>query len=348
MNSFLRYRKTMLITSSVLFGLFLVHLIGVYIYSNGKYVGLPGGSISVGIVADASTISPMNPLLYGQNKYNDLIYNLLFRSLIRYNSETEIYEGDLANCDISQVKKIVCDLREDAIWSDGSKITVEDIIASTEIFAKNAINKNIQTVLKTAKISSTDDVITIESSAGNTTIIEALTYPILRSDVVDQIKNERLKKESYIVSGPFLFDEITSNSEHNYTNVALKANPNYKKTIFLEKLNINIFPDVSSLERASNIYSVAIPPAGRENLKLSTRFQSFSYAQYEFFGLFFQTSRIDQNIRNILHKYLATKIYESKIVTAGQISVDSIFQTGSKIHGKEELAMNFEGFMNDK
>lgn len=63
MKSFLRYRKTALITCAVFFGLFFAHLTGAYIYSNGKYVGLPGGSVSVGIVSE-NYPDPMNPLLY--------------------------------------------------------------------------------------------------------------------------------------------------------------------------------------------------------------------------------------------------------------------------------------------
>lgn len=75
----------------VLCGFFLIHLVGAYIYSDGKYIGLPGGSVSVGAVSD-SRPQPLNPLLYGHGKIDDTIYNMLFRSLIRYNSEKEIYE----------------------------------------------------------------------------------------------------------------------------------------------------------------------------------------------------------------------------------------------------------------
>lgn len=96
MKSLLRYRKTALIICAVLFGFFFVHLTGAYIYSNGKYVGLPGGSVSIGMVSDADSYpDPMNPLSYGSGaagRADDMIYNLLFRSLIRYNSEKEIFE----------------------------------------------------------------------------------------------------------------------------------------------------------------------------------------------------------------------------------------------------------------
>lgn len=91
MKSLLRYRKPALIISTVLFVIFFLHLTGVYVFSNGKYVGLPGGSVSVGLISEHKA-DPMNPLNYGSGQTDDFMYNMLFRSLIRYNSDTEIYE----------------------------------------------------------------------------------------------------------------------------------------------------------------------------------------------------------------------------------------------------------------
>ncbi len=42
MKIYHRYKKTALTVSIVLFGAFFCHLIGGYVYSNGKFVGLPG------------------------------------------------------------------------------------------------------------------------------------------------------------------------------------------------------------------------------------------------------------------------------------------------------------------
>lgn len=47
MKHLLQYRKKALITSAIIFCIFFFHLVGVYVYSDGKYVGLPGGGLSV-------------------------------------------------------------------------------------------------------------------------------------------------------------------------------------------------------------------------------------------------------------------------------------------------------------
>jgi hypothetical protein len=65
----------------------MLHLIGVYIYSGGHYVGVPGGSTTIGAVGKAPNI--MNPLSYGENSYDEAVFRFLFRGLIKYNPEEE-------------------------------------------------------------------------------------------------------------------------------------------------------------------------------------------------------------------------------------------------------------------
>ncbi len=110
-----------------------------------------------------------------------------------------------------------------------------------------------------------------------------MSYPILRSDVIDQLKNNRLKKESYITSGPFIFSEATDDTEYNYYNIALEKNPNYKKTVWLDKFRIRIFPDLATLQRGINTVEIIIPPASQEKMNLSKGYTTIPYANYEFF-----------------------------------------------------------------
>lgn len=330
----------------VLCGFFLIHLVGAYIYSDGKYIGLPGGSVSVGVVSD-SRPQPLNPLLYGHGKIDDTIYNMLFRSLIRYNSEKEIYEWDLANCDITNLKKIICILRDDAFWSDGTNINSDDIIATINLFKEKAGLQSIKTALSSVNIKIEDKNIIIES-AGNSAIIEALSYPILRTDVIDQLKNNRLKKESYITSGPFIYEEATDDSEQNYHSIILSKNPNYKGEVWLDKFRFRIFPDVASLQRGVNTAEIIIPPLTQSNLNLGASMKEIEYSNYEFYGNFFNTNRLDPNLRAILLKHLALKLKESSPKVTDQTPVNSIFHNGTEISGKEELTINLIDFMADK
>ncbi len=84
------YKKYIFISSGILFFAFFIHLIGVYVYSGGKFIGIPQGSISIGIVGKAPDVK--NPFEYGDNQINDLVYKFLFRSLLYYNPHKKQYE----------------------------------------------------------------------------------------------------------------------------------------------------------------------------------------------------------------------------------------------------------------
>lgn len=83
-------------------------------------------------------------------------------------------------------------------------------------------------------------------------------------------------------------------------------------------------------------------------MKLTQAFKELTYSNYEYYGLFFQTDRVDQNLRNILHKYLSSRFQEAGPSVAGQKLVTTIFNGGAAITGKKDLAMNIGQFMADK
>lgn len=151
MKSLFAYRKTALIISAILFFVFFLHIIGSYLYSGGKFIGISGGSVSVGVVSNRIP-DPLNPLTYGNESLDDLMFNMMFRSLVKYNSETGIFEGDLASCDMSDLKHIACELREDAIWSDATPINTSDIQATFTAFSEKAPTKPLRSAFKNAKI----------------------------------------------------------------------------------------------------------------------------------------------------------------------------------------------------
>jgi ABC-type transport system substrate-binding protein len=86
----------------------------------------------------------MNPFQYGINDNSDLLYRFLFRGLIKYNISTGIYQGDLTSCDISNLSKVTCTMRDDAVWSDGTRVKSEDIIATIEEFKNSATQEEMK------------------------------------------------------------------------------------------------------------------------------------------------------------------------------------------------------------
>ncbi len=156
-------------------------------------------------------------------------------------------------------------------------------------------------------------------------MVEVLAYPILRSDVVDQIQNNRLKKESYITSGPFTYEASEEDTEYGFHRITLLKNENYKKTVWLNRLSFKFFKDVAALERGVDTVTVIIPPIKQENIKTTGRFQTIEYANYEFFGIFFHTDRLETGLRNALHKLLGNALDAQPPQVTGHKIVRSIF-----------------------
>lgn len=88
-----------------------------------------------------------NPLDYGKNKQVDLMLKFLFRGLIHYDVSTGSYGGDIANCDIGDLSKVTCTLKEKQLWSDGTEIQADDIIATYQAFRTSSPNDKIKAFL---------------------------------------------------------------------------------------------------------------------------------------------------------------------------------------------------------
>lgn len=102
---------------------------------------------------------------------------------------------------------IICTLRDDAVWSDGTRIKIEDIIATINTFKKNAINEDVKKFLSTVKVSKNGENVEITTSSKNPLINDILTYPIVKSSNIEAILSGSIDKKSYITSGPYVFEE---------------------------------------------------------------------------------------------------------------------------------------------
>jgi hypothetical protein len=138
---------------------------------------------------------------YSQNKEHDLILSFLFRSLIRYNHDAGIYEGDLANCDLSDLSKVSCTLSGSGKWSDNTEIKVDDIVATYQAFRDNPVNDKMKAYLgKVTVIAKDTKTVEISSDDKNSLMLDLLSSPILRSDMIERIRTGRLGKDGYVTS----------------------------------------------------------------------------------------------------------------------------------------------------
>ncbi|NRH21246.1 hypothetical protein HOO68_04335 [Candidatus Gracilibacteria bacterium] len=326
-------QKIITIVSSITLVLISIHLIGVYIFAGGHYEGVKGGSISIGIVNTMP--NPMNPFQYGKDSSIDLVYRFIFRGLVHYDIKTGIYTGDLTNCDLTNMIAIKCTLRDDAVWSDGTRVKTDDVIASIDTFRKSAPNDEIRAFLETVKITKNGDDIEIKSNQKNSHMIEILSYPIVKADTIPAIRDGSITAKTYVTSGPYTFSETALDQEYGFERITLIRNEKWSRSTWLDKIHFKFFKDLASLERSTEALTIVIPPVKNERLDIGPRFREYTYTNYEYFSVFFNTKTMSRILRNTLHWQIGTS-FSGNIVEDHQ-RTNTIFLSGAALLPTENL-----------
>jgi ABC-type transport system substrate-binding protein len=334
---FQHIKKKVFLWVSITLWILIIHLIGVYIFEGGKFVGLPGGSISIGLVSE--TPNARNPLSYGKTPEWDLLFNFMFQSMLKYNTEHEIFEWNLGQCNIEDLSRVSCTIKENIRWSDGTPIQISDFISTYRAFKENVSDWRMASFLNEVTIKAEKWKILFSSKTKNPLMLDFLTYPIIRSDVIDQIKTGRLWSGTFVSSGPFIFTEEAQDKEYWFTRITLSKNKEFDgENIWLDKVHFKFFGSLASLERSTDALSIVIPPTKVENLQLGWRFEKYKYTSNEFFSVFFHTDRLTRSIRNLLHWQIGNA-FSGKILENHK-EVQSIF-TNNETTLPREWIQNF-------
>ncbi len=328
-----RFRLPVIWTAGTISLLTLLHLIGVYIYEWWSVIGIPGWSINIWLVGPSPDIP--NPMQYSQNKEHDLILSFLFRSLIRYNPEAWIYEGDLANCDLTDLSKVTCILSGSGTWSDSTQIKIDDIIATYQAFKDNPPSDKMRAFLgKVAIVSKDAKTIELTSDEKNSLMLDLLGSPILRSDMIERIRTGRLWKDGYVTSGAYIFLEKEKNTQYGYDRITIGKNVKNNATGWLDKYNFLFFPDEASLERSADILSVIVPTPLWGKMLLGPRFVPYEYAMYEYIWLFLNTDTISNTVRKYV--LLQSTSWLSGSVVKNERPIAELFPQSTKTPVKLE------------
>lgn len=249
----------------------------------------------------------MNPLSYGSKSWDNFVFRFLFRSLITYNPENGTFSWDLATCDLSTLEKVICTLKNNIEWSDGTAIQNVDVVATFDAFRASEGDTKMSAFLKWLSVTETKGKITFSSKTKSPLIMDLLTYPILRSDMIEQIKTSRFGTGLYITSWLYRFSEVAHDEEYGFDRITLLRNEaSSLDGAWLDKIHFKYFPDNTTLERGIETVSVIIPPGRNTNISLTWRFKEYQYTGYEFFWVFFHTDNLPLNLRNSLHWQIGT------------------------------------------
>lgn len=215
------------------------------------------------------------------------------------------------------------------MWSDGTRVKIEDIIASIDAFRKIAPNPDMKSFLETVTVKKNGDIIEVKSGQKNQHMIELLTYPVIKTDVINAINSGTINAKNYVTSGPYTFGEVVTDKEYGFDRITLVRNERWAGSTWLDKIHFKFFRDMASLERSTEALTIVIPSVKNEKIDIGPRFREYIYTNYEYFSVFLNTKTMNRILRNSIHWQIGTSF--SGNIAEDHRRTDKIFQSGGVI-----------------
>jgi len=263
--------------------------------------------VVIGISSDIETINP----IYSFSVDEGVIDETLFLSLVQFewNDET----GDLdpkpmlaTSWEWAQDSSyIIFNLRDDALWSDGVKLTSEDVVASFDIYSDSKVQsrfygsfKNLYTdfdehidIIKTFEIISPLKL-KIKFLPGSVPAMIDVVFPIIPKHIYEKMKREEIS------TSEINFNPVTNGAyklkkwERNQS-IVLEANRKsflYKPGM-IDEIIFKVIPDYNSrltqLEKGEIDFCELIKPLDVNGLRKSglLKITSVKGREYDYLGL---------------------------------------------------------------
>lgn len=254
---FLSRGESRLIKISALVILFSLAFIGYNFYINHlQLVPNVGGEYTEGLVG---TPKSLNPLYAGANEVDGDISRLVFSSLFNHNKNGELINDLAVNYSLSEDEKIyTIAIREDARWTNGEKITSDDIIFTFETINNAQYKSPLRNSFSGVNIEKVDEktikFILTQAYGG---FLELLTFGIIPQNLWLSISPESaiLAELNFkpVGSGPYKFKSLTKDKSGNIRTYSLTLNNDYYGAKpYIKDLTFKFFVSLEEAVRALN------------------------------------------------------------------------------------------------
>jgi ABC-type transport system substrate-binding protein len=262
-----------------------------------KIVPSHGGVYREGLVQSTRWIT-INPLYSSQSEVERDIIEVVFDGLMRYDNIGNLIPNIAESFTTEDNKTFNVLLRNDVFWSDGEKLTADDVLFTIRTIQSpdyQSTQRQVWTGVKTEKISDYEVRFTLEKSSS--IFIENLTLKPIPKHIFEEYSPRDFRYSIYnikpISSGPYRFKEIKEGINGDIEYLKLERNPYYfRGKPFLNEVSFHFFRDVDELLRAQRrgeIDGFTITDSTRRNINLEELRGVINYevALPRFFSVFF-------------------------------------------------------------
>lgn len=296
-----RVKKYLFFISFIFVIVTTTHLIYSFIYSNSKEIAIKWWSVSEWLIGKVPSLNPLR----NKTAEDQYVNSILYRSLLKYDVNTNKIVWDLAKCDIKNLLKITCLLNTNLKWSNWEDIIKEDIIKTYEIVRDSNTNPNISSLLKNVKIEKTNEWIVFHNSKKDIQFLKVFFQPIVSHKILNLISKKELEWDfslsNWIYSWKYVVKNIIYDDNIDITTLILEKNKEYfKNPVYIDTIYIKVFPDIDTFSKNKdwiNIFN------DKNNIvwKNMSRFSFNEYTLPQHTNLFTNIDKISNlNIRKII------------------------------------------------
>jgi ABC-type transport system substrate-binding protein len=341
MKTFLKFKKIILAKETIDVLIIILFFSGlaflIYYLQLTKPLGPKyGGFYREGLFEPINSLNPVLP----KNESEKAILNIIYPPLIEFDNGKII--SKFLNSYYFSPDKLTLSLElKDLKWSDGSKITTDDLVFSFELFKKYS-SPEIAANFKNAQIKIIDQ----KRAEFNLNLNDNYFFfnlnnlKILPAKIFSGLDLNNFDKQVLKVgSGPFIFDSITSKGE--IIMVKLKRNKFYEPKPYFDEIYFYVFPSTKAAFEALLLKEID-GLAGLNYLELPqnifVNYKVYRIALPRIIGLFFNSQKVNkQIIENLESKIDREKIKKEIFKDNAEISYGIFSTTVRKVFSLPDL-----------
>ena len=237
-------------------------VVSILIFSVGVFRGLSaenysedifyrGGTYSEGILGEVKTLNPLFTSTDTEKSFEQIAFSRLYDI-----DETGNLKGDLVESvsTSDNYKNFKIKMRNNAVWSDGQKITANDVIFTIKLLREQSINPSGFKAWKNVDISKNSDYeFSVKVPSSSSSILYSFNFSILPEHILKDIQIEKIRESAFsknpITSGAFNFKSVQNDGDK--TTISLVKNKRYYKgEAYIDNFDIVAFKDEAKLKNA--------------------------------------------------------------------------------------------------
>ena len=219
-------------------------------YSAEAYVA--GGTYIEGTTGEVNSLNP----LFATTTSEKVLSKLMFATLTTVDYSGHIGMGLTASVHPDEtVETWTLTLRDGIAWSDGTPITLDDVLFTIQLIQDPTLNTIYSSNLSGVQVEQVDQTIVFHLPSAYAEFATALNFPLLPAHLLASVPASQLLEHTFstqpTTSGAFTFNATQNLTADGERLIYLTSNPNYfRGQPLLDTFAIHTYPETADLVTA--------------------------------------------------------------------------------------------------